>query len=296
MPRLPLFRKERRRAHSSVAPLEALEDRVLLSTVTVSFKGGNLTVKGDAENNTVGIEDNGMGGIVVRGYDGTEINEPGETEFVIDEASIAKNAKLLFNAGGDNTVYLGVDVGGNVIYKGGKQVDNFAINDASVGKKVNVKTSDGDDLVGMQGATIGAFNANTGNDNDTIGIINSFIGGSTKLNTGNGDDVVGSAFTTFDGAVNAKTGNGDDGVFVDATFNSKTSVNLGNGDDDLIAYGTFSGPVKANGGGGENDQIDGDPSIAGQEPRGFEGLSPTDGYSDIEAAFIAAFEIWLASS
>ncbi len=290
MPKITSLRRRTRRSQSSIPVMESLEDRLLLSTVTVAFKGGNLTLKGDAENNTVGIEDNGTGGIVIKGYDGTEINEAGQTEFEIDAPSISKNAKLLFNKGGDNTVFLGVDVGGNVIYKGGKQVDNFGMLDVTVGKKVNVKTSDGDDMVGLAGSDVGALAVNTGNDNDTVGVILTTVNGSTKVTTGNGDDTIGAGYAVFKGAVNAKTGNGNDGVFVEATFESKTTLNLGNDDDDLIAYGTFLGPVKANGGSGF-DNVDGDPALG--VPPGFEGTSPVDGYSGIEAAFFDAFDIWL---
>ena len=141
---------------------EALEVRVLLSNVTLTYKGENLVLKGDANNNYVVIRRTQFARIEVEGREGTTIN--GETDpFVINEAILPKGAKFLFNQGGNNTVFMGAGTTKNTIFKGGSGNDYFAQATANVVGKLNISTSDGDDMVALETFYAERMKINLGN-------------------------------------------------------------------------------------------------------------------------------------
>ena len=116
--------KRRRRF---LAQPEVLEQRALLSNVTVTFKSGNLTIKGDSGDNQIVIRDSeahgGSGGIRIDGAEGTTVN--GASSFQLPVDTISNDVKLIFSRGGNNAVFMQADVGDDVFFKGGRGIDFF---------------------------------------------------------------------------------------------------------------------------------------------------------------------------
>ena len=116
--------KRRRR---SLAQPEGLEQRALLSNVTVTFKGGNLTIKGDSGDNQIVIRDSEArgvsGGITIEGAGGTTVE--GVNTYHLGVDAIPNDVKLIFSKGGTNGVFLQADVGDDVFFKGGRGSDLF---------------------------------------------------------------------------------------------------------------------------------------------------------------------------
>lgn len=216
-----------RRRRSNPQP-EVLEQRALLSNVTVSFKNGDVLVKGDSGDNTIEVTQED-GTLWVRGSNGTTVNGYAASGYGnANFPFVPDDVKLIFSKGGKNEVHVDVDVGDDVLFKGGRDADLFSYTGV-IGDDLKVVTSNGDDLVSLRG--------NIGN---------------TRVATGGGDDLVGVEDSVFRENLNVKTGSGDDLVEVeDPGVQGVFNINFGSGNDDFTQPGA-SDPyeLRMNGGSG----------------------------------------------
>ena len=109
----------RRRSAISSQPSEALEDRVLLSNVTVELRSGDLVIEGDEGDNAVTVSQQGLGFIRVQGHNGTTINGSSFTQY-LNAGVVQDDIRADFTAGGNNTLKIdGLRIGDDVVYRGG---------------------------------------------------------------------------------------------------------------------------------------------------------------------------------
>lgn len=254
MPLMTESHRTMRRRRSAAQP-EILEQRVLLSNVTVTLKNGDLLVKGDSGNNSIQIVDASMHagqlGIRIQGVGGTTVN--GESSYWSTlYGSFPDDVKLIFSQGGTNTVLMVADVDDDLFFKGGRGRDTF-IYSGEVGDNLKVTTSNGIDGVALIDTEIGnEARFTTGGGDDKVVVIDSLIEQDIEANTGGGDDSVLLQGTSIREDVNMKTGSGNDFVaaedtIVDVEFN----LNLGSGNDDFFyVSGNDAGEIRLNGGSG----------------------------------------------
>ena len=233
------------RLASEAVVFEGLEPRVLLSgNVIATVAHGAVSIVGDDAANVVEVTvlDNGM--VQVAGLDGTLVNGLGSPAYVTGNSG---NIRIDLK-GGDN----------DVTVTGG-------VPDALISGNLFIKTSSGEDYVGVAGLTVlGKVTIFTGRGCDTVCLGSIVRGSGDQYPTG--DD------TLFEGAVKVKTGAGDDTVALGAHRSSPSpggkkqpgsgllylgafvNINLGSGDDTLLGeYVDFGGATGTiNGGGGDN--------------------------------------------
>lgn len=302
---LTKFRNPQRRRRNSAMPLEALEERVMLTgDVTAVLQNGDLKVTGDSGDNVVLVLGGGGIGALAPGFtiipfEGTTINGDPDPLFIATEDPV-DDMLLNFKKGGDNTVgvrnMMTLD---DIIYKGGKQADVFGLDGVGVGGDVNAKTGKGDDVFGMQYSSISAnLKLNTSSGDDKVGIQHSSIDGDLIGNTGSGNDAIGLLDVFIGDDVKAKTGSGDDIVLaylVEVT--GALNLNLGSGNDGVYAESSFlGGGGLINGGsgldGGVLIDVDGseEPTIKGFEADFIPGLEGI--ITDFEECMFEAFDVF----
>lgn len=238
-----------RGGRSRVAAVESLETRALLSNVTVSFKGGDLIVKGDHQSNDIRVTSTPGSGTSVTGHNGTTVN--GGSSFMSYNA-IDDDLRLSMG-GGNNHVVVTADLPGTLQFKSSHGNDQFGVLYGTYGS-ISAKTSGGNDMVVIVPQNVnGSVNVNTGHGNDGVGIAGS-ISGSLTVNSGHGRDGV-----LFDGLatgnLNLKTGSGQDEVFIrNTTANGNFKAHLGHGNDEMwIAQGSHQANSTIHGGGGTDN-------------------------------------------
>jgi len=228
-----------------MCPAEQLEVRVLpAGNVIATVVDGNLTLKGDAEDNSVRIEIDG-GNVVVTGLDGTTINGAADFEAVTGSTAVA----------------------GDVVAELGKGDDQFVIGDDVV-VEGNVRVTDflGATTLGMRSVEIqGDLLVQTGRGDDAISLSDTTIGGDARIATHRGKDLVSLLQTEVTGELAIVTGRGKDGVVIDDSALSSARLGLGQGrDQTLIRQTTISEDLSARAGRGRDFVMLEDATVEGE--------------------------------
>ncbi len=192
------------------AGLEPLEPRLLLSgDLSVAVSGTTLKITGDAQDNQIVI-DGSSGDLVLSGQDGELFDgQTGPLTFAQPIQSIV----IKLTKGGDNAI---------------------TVQDATLAKKVTLKSGNGGDTVLLNRLTARDVKLKTKDGADTITIMDSTISGNLKINTKDGIDQILIDPTTIDGKLDINSGRGNDRIEIEAsTVASKTKINASAGDDDL---------------------------------------------------------------
>jgi hypothetical protein len=227
-----------RRQRKSRPVSEALEDRVLLSNVTVSFENGDLRLEGDSGDNAITVEQQGDR-IIVQGYNGTELNGRNQS-LLFTTNGVPDDVIMDFRDGGENTIGMdGINVGDDVQFRGGRSHDRFGFINGSVGDDMKVRTGNGRDSFLFSNGTVDDHldvNTGSGNDKVVIGGDNSVVRDLT-IKTGRGRDglIFGGMRVQDDLAVNM--GSGNDIAFIgelEVDSSGSLKVNLSGGNDDLV--------------------------------------------------------------
>lgn len=212
--------RRRKQKHIQTGQVQALEERTLpAGNVLASFKGGNLTIKGDNFDNNVEVIATG-GGIRVAGIGNTTVNGAAFQDYSGSQF-VPKNVKAIMK-GGNDRVGVFTSVNGNVTMTMGSGGDTAIVNGQgnalAVGGNLKMNMGAADNLI---------F--------DQVFIQDTVVAKKTNVKGGKGTQVVNITNTNF-------AGNG-------------VAVNLG-ADNDLlnVVSGTFNKP-KFNGGGGSGDQF-----------------------------------------
>jgi hypothetical protein len=110
----------------------------------------------------------------------------------------------------------GVQVGGSVTIKGGKDTDVVTMGDAAIGEKMKLALSDGDNGVFALNTLIGtSFTLTTGKGTDLFSTPAFTVGESAKLSVGAGANVVDLGNSTIGENLTVKAGDGDDTITTD---------------------------------------------------------------------------------
>lgn len=230
----PAQRKRRQAAGNT--PSEALEDRMLLSNVTISFQNGDLRIEGDSNDNALHVRQT-AGGIVAEGLQGTTINGNANTVFV--GANVSDDVIVDFRRGGNNAILLeDMQIGDDVQVRGGSGRDHLVMGSNNVGDDVNIKTGNGADIVYLENNNVeDTINVNTGKGRDLAAVGGDNVEADTlKINTGAGRDTVLVGGMRVRNLTDIKTGSGEDGVFIGEFRTEDLKVNLGQNDDHLFIF------------------------------------------------------------
>jgi hypothetical protein len=283
---------KRRSAVRDSAPTEALEDRVLLSNVTVELRNGDLVIEGDGNNNTVSIRQ-GFNVMVVEGHDGTTINGFNLPQGIIG-SSVADDVRMNFSAGGNNKVLVrGLTIGDDVQYRGGSGQDQVAVTDGSIGGDVNMKTGDGADVAVVAGLEMdGKVTVNTGGGSDRVVVGGDLMRVQANVKTGGGRDQV--VLGGFEGGAEAtvKTGKSNDAVFIFDADLDRLNVNMGSGRDDVWMTNVNTAQQSKFKGGSDVDQIEFDNSNVPGSVSAFEGDVVLNGQTRAFTVMTAVSELF----
>ena len=215
-----------------VLDLESLESRQMLAgQVSVQVDGGNLILKGDADDNSI-LVSSALGTIRLDAYDGTELAG--------DASGTSYDTLIPDNALNDVTIKM---------KRGDDSIVFYGVNSFDITGRLTIKMGAGDDDVSIVNIT----QAGTS------------IAGSTHINMGSGRDAINIDNVTFIGPLTIKTGAGDDGVIVASAvppvdfvrMHDSVVVKLGSGDDQftIIETATLVGTNSSflvHGGGGDD--------------------------------------------
>ena len=230
----PNATRRRKQKHIQTGQVQALEERTLpAGNVLASFRGGNLTLRGDNFSNDVEVLPTAAG-IRVQGIGNTTVNGAPFQDYTGSQF-VPKNLKAVMK-GGDDRVGVFVAVNNNVTANMGGGADLFTINGS-----------------GNQLPVAGNLKVNTGSTSgllqDQVFVINTNVFGNATIKGGSGTQVV-----------NVQN----------SGFQKTANFNLGSGNFDTlnVSGSGFFGAIKLNGGGGTNDTL----NWAGANPpsRGFE--------------------------
>lgn len=245
----------KRRSRATAQPSEALEDRVLLSNVTINFQNGDLKITGDSADNTVRVTQN-ANAIAIEGLQGTTVN--GSQAMVIITPRVPDDVMVSFTAGGNNTLLMqDMEVGDDVQVKGGRQQDHIAFINGEIGDDVRVKTGNGNDIFYLESTDVeDSVNVNTGSGNDKVAIGgNGMQVDELLVNTGRGRDSVIAGDMEVRANAQFKTGSGNDFVVLsELETNGDLLVSLSGGNDDLYAVELdIQGDTDVKGGSGSDN-------------------------------------------
>lgn len=281
-------RNTRRSAAASnlTLPAEFLETRqVLAGNVLASVSDGVLTIRGDAKANSIQVNPQENGTVVVDGFDGTTVN------FL--------NFSFRFN--GVQNVVIQTNAGDDVVSVGNGQVDAVILNDLqidtaagndvvnlrrlAVRDDLTVTTGDGNDLVRVDSVKVGGAGVNSdqndllidtsristsGADRDRVELFRTFVGRNASILTGADNDTVinddrplfvvgipiSTPFTDVVGSLNINTGSGNDTVDLDLVrVVQDLNINLEDGDDSLTIRRSIIFEDAMLDGGDDNDSL-----------------------------------------
>jgi hypothetical protein len=253
--------------------LENLEHRAMLAgDVTTQFAGGNLVIRGDAEDNNIQIEASAEGDLVVSAGD-SETDSPttidGETTFS------GVSSVIVMLGDGDDTFEVGSgEVDGNVIVVAGAGDDTVTLGG-------DAEASTGDDSPGGDGGDDTGGNAlagdplveelaepqlivggnlivSGGQGDDTVTATNVMVEGDVSVLLAAGDDEVTLDAVTLDtlasGELKVITGAGDDVVSIDGFLGAEADVHVttGQGDDEITMLAMTAANLKVDAGDGDN--------------------------------------------
>lgn len=255
--------KTRRRQRSIAAlPAEALEDRVLLSNVSVSLRNGDLRITGDDNDNEVKVTQN-TNAIVVEGLSGTTIN--GSNLLIIATSEVPDDVRVSFAAGGENMLILNqMIVGDDVNIKGGREADTIYFGRGTVADDINIRTGNGPDniyVTAMDVEDLLSINTGSGRDKIVVGGT-AAAAGALKVNAGQGSDEIFLTKLNVQGDTNLIAGAGNDDVF-SSSFQTGDDLraSLGNGNDEFFAHTTLIADDARLQGGGGTDAVQPDNTI-----------------------------------
>jgi len=234
-----LKRSRKHRQNTPIAAIESLEERVLLSNVTVSIDDGTLNVRGDDGDNKVNVvmqspfyHDYGYPSYV-QSFNGTTIN--GEDRiglFAANSPCIPNLVCFSVDRSGPNPCSLARDL----IINGGNGNDTIWVFGANLGHNLTINGGRGDDSVQLRStSTENNLRIFTHSGNDRVNILRgSLAGNQFLLNTGSGDDAVLLKWLEVPGRTSIATGSGEDQVNIfRAEFSDRLSINTGRGDDKI---------------------------------------------------------------
>ena len=193
-----------------------LESRKMLAGDVTAFEfGGDLFIRGDAQDNQIQIAVDDQGQIKITGLDETTVNRG--TDFIVSGSDSAKfDGGLRTNLGRGNDRFEIVDAqfaGRSVVY-GGRGDDVIDLSGASFQDHITIQTFDGDDTISVSDSvfeddlfvfslngrdtvelendtTLGTAVVVTGDDADHVKVVtNDWLGETQLVLTGDGDDVV----------------------------------------------------------------------------------------------------------
>ncbi|MBX3439733.1 MAG: peptidylprolyl isomerase, partial [Planctomycetaceae bacterium] len=179
--RRPVVRRHRRPSSFSIAT-ESLESRTLLAgNVVAAVANGNLTITGDAANNSVEVTVVD-GDIVVRGLDGTTVNGSANTFVAFaDTTTITGNLAVSLAAGLDTLRLTGP---------------------LTVNGTTRILDVLGASQIGITDVTLkGLVMINTGHDGDTVSLVGAELTGDLKIDVGGGQNLVSVFDSTVEGDV-----------------------------------------------------------------------------------------------
>ncbi len=251
--------------------LESLEKRLLMAgDVTVSVSGGVLTVRGDANPNSIQISGTGVAGqYLISGFVDDTLNLPTTVNHGAAPVLVTGvTGDVIINLGNGNDE-LGIDnavVAGNLIINddGGANFLELGQHSLLVNKDVVVNTAgNGDQTILEEGIfTVGNHTVTTGGGNDYLNLIATgaaayaSTGKNETISTGAGYDVytVGSMYVQ--GALSVDTGSEADLISIVNTGVGGSAKFVGGSGDDILAFDhlTVGGNLTVDGGSG-NDQI-----------------------------------------
>ena len=258
------------------------------SAVKATFSNGNLTLRGGSGDNEVYVADGW-----VLGVGATTIN--GASAYQLPD-ELSGNLTLQFTKGNTKLFVTSQDVGGNVIYKGGKQADSVWFESISIGGNLNAKGGNGSDSLRLNAVEIlGTLNANLGGGNDQLHMSDdSSTQGKATFTGGNGNDEIVIQNASFGDDLFFKTGGGGDFVFIDSVqITESLNANMGGGSDDLYATGITTNGSAApvlNGAGGNDDLQQVGNSFATAPRITFEGTTVPNAVARANAVIDKVFE------
>ena len=213
---------------------EQLESRTLLTgNVQISLNGTNAQLTGDAAGNEVEIVvENGS--IVVRGLNGTTINQE-TTDFTLATGATELQGSLTGSLGGGDdiiTIGSGITLTGNVSVSGDDGADTLRVLGGTLHGNLNLSGDDGVTSIVVDGATISGNLAMSGAGSTLASISNSTVHGRLDVHTGDSADSIVIQSTTVDGVTAIHTGRGDDNVVLqNSTLHGRLWVETGAGND-----------------------------------------------------------------
>lgn len=169
-----------------------------------------------------------------------------DTVFFFTESDIGGELTLL--AGGGANFFdldVGVSVGGGVTYLGGNGEDLvLLVSGDTIGGTVNANLGDGDNVLVVVDMTInGGLTVTGGNGGNTFVMDNSTIGGDLNANFGNGLNFFDIFTGSVGGRLNYRGGSGEDNIrlFVQPTGTMRLDLGGGNGTVDLSGIADYTG-------------------------------------------------------
>ena len=239
--------------------LEALEDKVLLSNVTVRVgrNGSKISIKGDSDDNAIRMSrfsgESGQG-IVIESLNGETINGESSPFLILVEEDVG-NVKVNLGDGDDDFAMESVNTRGSVTAKGGSGNDRLIVYDSIIGGNLKLSSSSGADDVGVIYSDIArGLKISTGSDRDKVLVADdTFVGGKASIKTASGDDDVMLVGSEFAGNVTLNTGSGADHVLTAIDVTGKSVAKLGSGDDIHRVVLDDAGESLLSDGGRDND-------------------------------------------
>ena len=254
----------RPRSAGEYSSLEAR--RMLAGNVNVFQADGALFIRGDNADNQIQVDVNSAGAVVVRGFEGTQINS-GQEPFVYDtQDGTIPSLRANMGKGNDRMFVERVKVSGRVVAYGGPGDDSIGFFQSRVNGELLVQTFTGNDNVSIDNSTAAErLVIFTLDGDDTVGVDNSRVGDETLIVTGNGNDRLALKNSVHQKFVYVGTQSGDDFVGADnQTINDSISILTGVGADDVyVDNSNFNAGTFVNGGGnGDRLEIDGNTQFA----------------------------------
>lgn len=224
---------QRRRKTVAKSQPEALEQRTMLSNVTVSFQGGDLRITGDADDNVVEVTQT-PNTLIIEGHNGTMLN--GRLQSLIFGTSRVNDDLIVNLQGGDNGLLLNnMEVGDDVNIKTGSGDDTVITDGTRIGDDMKIRSGSGNDVVfSVSDRVQDRIDINSGSGNDKVGVGGEFgTARSVKVNTSQGRDALFMGENRVRGLTDIKTGNGRDFIAFGESRFRDLKVNMGRGNDDM---------------------------------------------------------------
>jgi len=264
--------------------IQLLEDRALLAgNVLASLSGSQLSVTGDAADNSVEVTVvNNQ--VILRGLSNTTINGSAALFVIAANTDTAPgNITIQTGAGNDTVIFSrNVKVSGSTWVDGGGGNDAISATGATFQQTISIYGRAGNDTISVQSATTESLLRIKGNSgNDLISLTNLTANGEIriegnsgadgvsfnnvtansriKINTGIGNDDIVMRGSTLNGALRIRTKQDSDMLLMDGnTVGGPVAINMGRASDSvqLRNTNTFNGAFNVQSGDGNSDEVD----------------------------------------